>query len=226
MRATSPPTTQTWRQILAVAYALFADLESKGFPSPPFSLGGGTVLMFHFKHRLSKDIDFFGYDAQWLSLLSPRLNETAAAMALSYTEQANAVKISMTIGDIDFVIAGDVTVPVNRETMILEGREILIDPTAEIIAKKLFSRSATFMARDAYDLSAAIDLDPNSARRALHAAAANADILIRRLDELAKLNPEVLLRDLVPYEGQLRYADDMVAKVKTFIVSELGRASS
>jgi hypothetical protein len=40
------------------------------------------------------------------------------------------------------------------------------------------------------------------------------------------LNPEVLLRDLVPYEGQLRYADDMVAKVKTFIVSELGRASS
>ena len=43
-------------------------------------IGGGTVLMFRFEHRLSKDIDFFTHDAQWLSLLTPRLNDTTAAM--------------------------------------------------------------------------------------------------------------------------------------------------
>ena len=124
------PTAQTWSQILAVAYALFDDLEAKGFGIPPVSLGGGTVLMFRFQHRLSKDIDFFGYDAQWLPLLSPLLNETAAAVASSWTEQANGVKIVMPQGDIDFVIAADVVIAVVRDRVTLEGREILIDPTS------------------------------------------------------------------------------------------------
>jgi len=78
------PTRDSWRNVLASAYLLFDDLQAKGFGTPPFSLGGGTVLMLRFEHRLSKDIDLFGYDAQWLSFLSPRLNETAAAMATDY----------------------------------------------------------------------------------------------------------------------------------------------
>jgi hypothetical protein len=77
--------------------------------------------MFRFEHRLSRDIDFFGYDAKWLTLLSPRLNEMAAAVASSYTEQANGIKIVMQQGDIDFVVAGDVAVPVSREKITLEG---------------------------------------------------------------------------------------------------------
>jgi hypothetical protein len=210
------PTAQTWSQILAVAYALFDDLETKGFGIPPFSLGGGTVLMFRFQHRLSKDIDFFGYDAQWLPLLSPRLNETAAAVASSWTEQANGVKIVMPQGDIDFVIAADVAIPVVREKVKLEGREILMDPTSEILAKKLFYRAAAFKARDVYDFSAAIDLDPSAARTAVRSAASKGDLLVRRLDDLAELAPETLLEGLVPYAGELRFASDMVSKVRAF----------
>ncbi len=224
MRAT-PPTTETWRQILAAAYALFDDLERKGFPKPPFSLGGGTVLMLRFEHRLSKDIDFFGYDAQWLSLLSPRLNDTAAAMATSYVEQANGVKILMSNGDIDFVIAGDVAVPVVRETLLLESREMLVDPTSEVLAKKLFHRAAAFKSRDLYDLSTAIELDPKAAKRAVHAAASKRDLLLRRFDELGTWDQRTLLEGLVPYEGKLPYADRMVEKVRAFVVGELGAPS-
>ena len=86
--------------------------------------------MFRFRHRLSKDIEFFGYDAQWLALLSPRLNETAAAMASGYGEQANGVKIVMSEGDIDFIVAGDVAVPASRERTNLEGRDIGLDPAS------------------------------------------------------------------------------------------------
>jgi len=213
----SPPTARSWSQILAVAFTLFDDLETKGFGIPPFSLGGGTVLMFRFQHRLSRDIDFFGYDAQWLPLLSPRLNETAAAVASNWTEQANSVKIVMPQGDIDFVIAADVAIPVIRDMVTLEGREILMDPTSEILAKKLFYRAATLKARDVYDFSAAIDLDPGAARTAVRAAASKGDLLVRRLDDLAELESEALLQGLVPYAGELRYASDMVSKVRAFV---------
>jgi hypothetical protein len=224
MRAKPPPTTQTWRELLSAAYTLFDDLEERGFPTPPFSLGGGTVLMFRFQHRLSKDIDFFGYDAQWISLLSPRLNETAAAMATNYTEQANGVKILMRNGDIDFVVAGDVAVPVLRDHMELEGRTILVDPTSEILAKKLFYRAAAFKSRDVYDLSAALELDPSAAKRAVQAAGSKRDLLLRRFDELDKLDSQTLLEGLVPYEGKLVYAKDMVEKVRALVIGEFGRA--
>lgn len=99
MKSSPKPTPETWLQILASAYELFDDAVAKGFGEPPFSLGGGTVLMLRFKHRLSKDIDLFGYDAQWLSVFSPRLNERAAMLAASYTEQSNTIKIVTASGD-------------------------------------------------------------------------------------------------------------------------------
>lgn len=213
-------TPETWSTIIAGAYALFDALESQGFGRPPFSLGGGTVLMFHFEHRLSKDIDFFGYDAQWLSLLSPRLNDAAAAMAAGYVEQANTIKIMTPHGDIDFIIAGDVTASVDRVQNVLAGREILVDPVSEILAKKLFYRATHFKARDVYDLSAAIDLNPDAARTAVQAAASRKDILLRRLSDLAEHDEAALLNGIVPYEGALRHADDMLSKVTDFIARE------
>jgi hypothetical protein len=110
------------------AYGIFDDLERRGLGRPPFWLGGGTVLMLHYKHRFSIDVDFFGYDAQWISLVTPRLNEHAAALADTYVEQANAVKLVMAEGDIEFVTAGDVTCFPARTKTVIEGREIEFDP--------------------------------------------------------------------------------------------------
>jgi hypothetical protein len=226
MRVESPLTPKTWSTILASAYALFDDLGRKGFKDPPFSLGGGTMLMLRFKHRLSQDIDFFGYDAQWLSLLSPRLNEAAAAIASAYAEQANNIKIVMPQGDIDFIIAGDIAVPVSRTKALLEGREMLVDPTSEILAKKLFYRAASFKARDVYDLSAAIDLDPDEAKRAAQAAASKKALLIQRLDEMKKIDQNALLQGIAPYDGALRHAADMVSKVRSFLIAEMSGAGA
>ena len=134
----------SWQRILASAVAIFDDLDDKGFGSPDVVIGGGTVLMFRFEHRLSRDIDFFLHDVQWLSLLTPRLNETTAAMVTDYVEQANGIKLVLPHGDIDFVVAGAVTDAAPRETLEFMGRTFRLETTTEILAKKLFFRAARF----------------------------------------------------------------------------------
>lgn len=217
MASASAPSNDGWRAILAKAFEIFDDLERRGFGPHPFSLGGGTVLMFRFKHRVSKDIDLFAYDAQWLSLVSPRLNDAAAAVASSYAEQANCVKIVMASGDIDFIVAADVAAPVVRVQQRLEGRNVLLEPTSEILAKKLFYRAASFKARDVYDMSAAIDIDPDAATQAIRAASSKKHLLLRRLDELSGVPPDDLLEGIVPYESALPHAADMITRVGNFV---------
>jgi predicted nucleotidyltransferase component of viral defense system len=148
-------TRDSWKQILASAVAIFADLEKKGFGSPDVVIGGGTVLMFRFEHRLSKDIDFFLHDVQWLSLLTPRLNDTTAAMVTHYVEQASGIKLALPHGDIDFVVAHPVTEAKAVATLEFMGRTFLLESTEEILAKKLFYRAARFQPRDVFDLVAA-----------------------------------------------------------------------
>jgi hypothetical protein len=58
-----------------------------------WSFGGGTVLMRRFRHRLSKDVDIFVPDPQYLGYVSPRLNDTAADLTPSYLETATSVKL-------------------------------------------------------------------------------------------------------------------------------------
>ena len=44
---------RTWLRIIADAFALFDDAEAREVGTPLFSLGGSTVLMLRFRHRLS-----------------------------------------------------------------------------------------------------------------------------------------------------------------------------
>ena len=220
MKSSPKPTPDTWLQIIASAYELFDDAVAKGFGDPPFSLGGGTVLMLRFKHRLSKDIDLFGYDAQWLSVFSPRLNDRAAMLAASYTEQSNTIKIVTASGDIDFIIAADVAAPVTRTVECIAGRLIEVDPVSEILAKKLFYRAATFKVRDIYDLSAAIDLEPREAARAVRAALSKRDILVRRLDQLRGVASQDLVSEIIAYEDVLQHSRAMVEKVRSFVMAQ------
>ena len=193
MKSSPKPTPETWLQIIASAYELFDDAVAKGFGDPPFSLGGGTVLMLRFKHRLSKDIDLFGYDAQWLSVFSPRLNDRAAMLAASYTEQSNTIKIVTASGDIDFIIAADVAAPVTRTVECIAGRLIEVDPVSEILAKQLFYRAATFKVRD---------------------------ILVRRLDQLRGVASQDLVSEIIAYEDVLQHSQAMVEKVRSFVMAQ------
>nr|WP_294543138.1 nucleotidyl transferase AbiEii/AbiGii toxin family protein [uncultured Rhodopila sp.] len=89
----------TWRTLIGPALRVVDSLRHNGYGELDFHLGGGTVLMFRFDHRISKDLDIFTHDAQALSFISPRLNEVAAQEAVDYEEQANAVKLVLRDGD-------------------------------------------------------------------------------------------------------------------------------
>ena len=62
-----------WVSLLEKAYRLFDAVAADGFTIPHWSLGGGTVLMFHYAHRKSKDIDIFIPDPQFLGYINPRI---------------------------------------------------------------------------------------------------------------------------------------------------------
>lgn len=72
---------ESWARLLRAALELVNGARRKGFGDPLYTWGGGTVLMLRFAHRVSRDIDLFFVDAQWLGVLSPRLNDEAARIA-------------------------------------------------------------------------------------------------------------------------------------------------
>jgi hypothetical protein len=76
--------------------------------SGPF--GGGTVLMFRYGHRLSKDIDIFVPDPQYLGYVTPRLSDTAASLTEEPTEMPGSfVKLQFEEAEVDFVAAPNLT---------------------------------------------------------------------------------------------------------------------
>src|SRR5467141_561083 len=198
MSPTNNVTRDSWKQILASAVTIFDDLEEKGFGSPDVVIGGGTVLMFRFEHRLSKDIDFFMHDVQWLSLLAPRLNDTTAAMVTSYVEQPNGIKLVLPHGDIDFVVARPVTEAKAVAALEFMGRTFLLEPTEEILAKKLFYRAARFQPRDVFDLVVAAELDGRAAAQAMASAASRIDVLSRSLERMLSVPRDELSAQILP----------------------------
>lgn len=68
-------------------------------------LGGGTALMICAGHRLSKDIDAFIDDPQYLTFLSPRLAGEAIWACNAYQESANHLRLVYPEGEIDFIVA-------------------------------------------------------------------------------------------------------------------------
>jgi predicted nucleotidyltransferase component of viral defense system len=223
MSQTNIVTRDSWKEILASAVTIFVDLEKKGFGSPDVVIGGGTVLMFRFEHRLSRDIDFFMHDVQWLSLLTPRLNDTTAAMTTNYLEQGSGLKLVLPHGDIDFVVSGPVTDAEPIDRLEFMGHTFLLEATEEILAKKLFYRAARFQPRDVFDFVVAMESDRESAMRALAAAASNHDLLTRRLEQLSQLPLEKLAEGILPIGDFSRIMPGMIEAARRFIQDAAGR---
>lgn len=119
-----------------------------------WSFGGGTVLARRFAHRVSRDVDIFVPDPQYLGYLSPRLNDRADALAGQFLETAISVKLFFPEGEIDFIASAPLTKrPFAAKTV--EGRAVLVESTAEILAKKAWHRGADFTARDLFDFAVA-----------------------------------------------------------------------
>ena len=155
-----------WKILLQEALKIIDDLEVRGGIAKPFwTFGGGTVLMLRYGHRLSKDIDIFVPDPQYLRFVTPRLSDVAAKVAQDYVEAAGYVKLIRSEGEIDFVAAQNLTRQ-PYEVWSLLGRTVNVETSAEIIAKKLWHRGDAATARDLFDLSLVIQKEPAALREA------------------------------------------------------------
>lgn len=141
-----------WVTLLQKAYKLLDAIASDGIVIPRWSLGGGTVLMFYNNHRISKDIDIFIPDPQFLAYINPRTGGRAEDVTSDYKENAEFLKLFLSEGEIDFVASPALTKNPFEEHEVL-GRNILLETPIEIVAKKLWYRGDRATARDLIDLA-------------------------------------------------------------------------
>ena len=131
-------------------------------------------------HRISKDVDIFVPDPQWLGYLTPRLNPIAESLTSDYVEQAGFIKLYFIEGEIDFVVSAPLTAdPTMTEELF--GRAVQVETSAEIIAKKVWHRGAGFTARDLFDFALIALKEPQALIGTGPIFEARRDVLIRRL---------------------------------------------
>jgi len=115
--------------------------------------------MFCYHHRLSKDIDIFVPDPQYLGFFTPQLSNTAADLTQDHTEQPGAfVKLQFDEGEVDFVAAPNLLADA-WETWRIGGHSVKVETAAEVIAKKMYHRDRA-TARDLFDFALLIEREP------------------------------------------------------------------
>ena len=170
-----------WKDLLPHALSLIEEIKRHGTSDPFWTLGGGTVLMFRYQHRLSKDIDIFVPDPQYLSFVTPRLSDVAAAISDQYVEdQSSYVKLIRPEGEIDFVASPNLT-DSPFEMWHIDDHYIRVETAAEIVAKKLWHRGDRATARDLFDLSLVIEREPEALIKAATFLLKNADVFINQI---------------------------------------------
>ena len=173
---------ETWERLFEHALRLIDSVADHAPPLVDWTFGGGTVLMRRHKHRFSKDIDIFLGDAQYLGYLTPRLNATAESLTSNYLEQGGFLKLSFREGEIDFVVSGSLTQsPFVIETLF--GRDVRVETSTEIIAKKVWHRGAEFTARDLFDLAMVAENEPDALVEIKPILTGRREIILSRFQE-------------------------------------------
>jgi hypothetical protein len=182
-----------WRLLLDKTVAGLTRLQARGQPIPDWALGGGTGLMVHTGHRLSKDIDAFIDDPQYLPILSPRLGGEDIWGCQAYAEAANHLRLIYPQGEIDFIVAGAVTgLPTERRLIDLNeiraglSHEIEIEHPVEIALKKLSYRGALLKVRDVFDIAVVGSCFPDLLHDNLHHVSHLRSTVLARLDNISE----------------------------------------
>jgi hypothetical protein len=171
---------RAWEKLFGHALSILDESVATGAPESGWSFGGGTVLMRRFRHRVSRDVDIFVPDPQWLGYVTPRLNTKAESLAPEYVEQASFVKLYFPEGEIDFIVSGPLT-DKPTTTEMLFGRKVQVETSAEIIAKKIWYRAAGFTARDLFDFALITNKEPGVLAGIASILRARRDALMKRL---------------------------------------------
>jgi predicted nucleotidyltransferase component of viral defense system len=180
MRARSP-VPDLWEKLFAPALVLLDDVKAKAGFEPFWTFGGGTVLMLRYRHRLSRDIDIFVPDPQYLGYMTPRLSEVAESITTDYVEAAGYVKLVLPDGEIDIVAAPNLTEDPYEEWQLL-GHRVKVETSAEIVAKKMWHRGDQVAARDLFDLALVIHEEPENLAKAARFLLRNRVAFLRQLE--------------------------------------------
>ena len=148
-----------WPELFDIALKILSHASNSIGFVPSWSFGGGTALMLQINHRESHDIDLFLDDPQLLPFLNPETQEIALERRPdSYqTDGARVLKLAyLDVGEIDFICAASI---IEDPTTIqnVRGRQVALEKPAEIIAKKVYYRGASFQPRDMLDLAAVME---------------------------------------------------------------------
>ncbi len=178
-----------WRLLLSRTVTGLERLAQQGQAVPEWVLGGGTALMLHANHRLSKDIDAFIDDPQYLGMMSPRVTEVWNCQ--TWDEAAHYLKLTYAEGEIDFIVSGplsglgtdnfeiDLTdLPPAREV------SVKVEHPAEIALKKMHHRPTMLKPRDIFDIAVADFLDHDALAGNLRVISDKKSALIKRLDNV------------------------------------------
>lgn len=138
----------SWRKLEAIAMEMVLDASHRARSEFKPLLGGGTRLMLAMEHRISDDIDLFIRDPQWIGFLTPRLNDRFEHLISDYDEGATALKLKMTEGEIDFIVGMSL---LDLPDEAAPDSLFLLEPVAEVLAKKLFYRGWALTPRDLFD---------------------------------------------------------------------------
>ncbi|MCY0872258.1 MAG: nucleotidyl transferase AbiEii/AbiGii toxin family protein, partial [Acidithiobacillus caldus] len=157
---------QSWEPLFDRAMSAIDSLPPH-LPKLEWTIGGGTVLMFQYRHRFSRDVDIFITDAQYLTALSSRLNDKVEDLTTHYREDSQHVKLIFDdLGEVDFV-AAPCLIANSTQVATIHGRSVLLDKPEEIIAKKCFYRADGFTARDVFDMAVFLAKDPAAVKKNL-----------------------------------------------------------
>ena len=183
--------------------------------------------MLHAGHRLSKDVDAFITDPQYLPMLSPRLGGEDIWACDAYDESANHLKLVYPEGEIDFIIATPVTDLASAPMTIPEEQgstggqpvQIEVDHPVEIALKKLVYRAGLLKVRDIFDIAVVDSLYDQLLRENLrHARGVKQDVLKR----LASLSEDYCRRELAELDIDEKWrhvADECPTRTRTIVES-------
>jgi hypothetical protein len=213
-----------WKLLLHRAVEGLDRLRKADQPVPPWVLGGGTALMLHAGHRLSKDIDIFIDDPQYLPFLSPRLGGEDIWSCEGFEEAAQHLKLVFSGGEIDFIVGGSVTdLPSEQKTVDMAeiGRPVSyvidIEHPVEIALKKLTYRGRMLKVRDIFDIAVVDHYFPDLLRSNLiHVKDSKAGILAR-LHGVSENFLRLELNELEISESWRREADTCLVRVRAII---------
>ena len=139
-------------------------------------------------HRESHDVDIFVQDPQYLGFLNPATQDFRFDTApIDYrSDGSGSVKLVFDVGEIDFIVANELTDNPTVERTI-EGVETLLETVPEIITKKVFYRGANLKPRDIFDIAVAGRDFRNDVVQALKQYPEEAKSALSRVE---RLNPE------------------------------------